>query len=149
MASALLDRLNADIIEAMKARQSERLLALRTLLAEIKRVAIDTRKETDDSDVATVVSKAIKQRIDSEQQFEAAGRVDLVANERFQRELYAGYLPQQLSSEQIAQLVDEAIVESGASSKKDMGLVMKVLMPKVKGKADGKIVNQIVNEKLT
>lgn len=148
MASALLDRLNADIVEAMKARQSERLLALRTLLAEIKRVAIDTRKETDDTDVATVVSKAIKQRLDSEQQFEAAGREDLVANERFQRELYAGYLPQQLSTEQVAQLVDEAIAESGATSKKDMGLVMKVLMPRVKGKADGKIVNQIVNEKL-
>lgn len=149
MASELRNKLLADIKSAMKAREKEKLLALRTLNAEIKNLAIERRKEElDDSDVASVVAKAIKQRQDSIEQFKAAGREDLAAKEQAQIDLYKDYQPQQLDTAEIEKIVSTAIEETQAEGKKDMGKVMKVVMPQVRGRADGKVVNQIVAGKL-
>ena len=149
MASELRNTLLADITSAMKAQEKEKLLALRTLNAEIKNLAIEQRKEElEDSDVASVVAKAIKQREDSIEQFTAAGREDLAAKEQAQIDLYRNYQPRQLDSAEIEQIAAQAIEETQAAGKKDMGKVMKVVMPRVRGKADGKVVNRIVAGKL-
>lgn len=144
MASAFLDQLLADIKEAMKAKEADRLVALRTLHAAIKDQTVNAGKEATDEAVAAIVAKAIKQRIDASEQFQAAGRTDLLAKEQAEIEIYRKYQPRQLDQTEIEKLVRESIAESGANSKKDMGKVMKVLMPKLKGAADGKVVNQIV-----
>ncbi len=149
MASPILDSLLADIKAAMKEKNQEKLLALRTLHAEIKNVEINERKEITDGDVAAVVTKAVKQRLDSIEQYEQAGRRDLAEKERNQIALYRSYQPRQLNEQELSGMVDAAIRETGAAAKKDMGAVMKVLMPRVKGRADGKLVNQLVNQKLS
>jgi uncharacterized protein len=149
MPSAILDKMLADIKEAMKAHEGEKVTALRTLHAEIKNHEIKENKPVDDVAVATVVQKAIKQRQDAAEQFKAGNRMDLVTKELAEVELYKKYLPQQLERAEIEAIVVAAIAEAQATSPKDMGKVMKIIMPQVKGKADGKLVNQIVNEKLT
>ncbi|MFW5774798.1 MAG: GatB/YqeY domain-containing protein [Chitinivibrionales bacterium] len=148
MPSAILDTLLQDIKQAMKDREQDKLLALRTLHSEIKNLQINERRELSDADIGAIISKAIKQRNDSVEQFKNAGRDDLAQKEIFQIELYKNYLPKQLEKEDIERLVDEAIAKTGASGKKDMGAVMKELMPQVKGRADGKLVSSIVNQKL-
>jgi uncharacterized protein YqeY len=148
VSSELLDRLLADIKTAMKERDSQKLEALRFLHSEIKNVGINERREPTDDDVATVVAKAIKARQEVIEQSRAGGRDDIVAKEEYQMGLYRSYQPKQLSPEEVEALVDEAIRSTGASGKKEMGKVMKELMPKVKGRADGKLVNTIVSQKL-
>jgi|WetSurMetagenome_2_1015567.scaffolds.fasta_scaffold00150_13 uncharacterized protein len=149
MPSAILETLLSDIKAAMKAQDKEKLLALRTLHSEIKNLELIERKEISDGTVAGVVSKAIKQRSESEEQFKAAGRSDLAERERFQAGLFAKYLPAQLTVAEVDAVVAAAIAESGATGKQDMGKVMKLVMPRVKGKADGKTVNDIVAAKLS
>jgi uncharacterized protein YqeY len=144
MASAVMDQLLADIKEAMKAHASETLMALRTLHAAIKDQTVNAGVEVTDEAVASVVAKAIKQRVDAIEQFQAANRQDLVDKEQKQVELYRKYQPKQLDRAEIEALVRQCIAESGAASKKEMGKVMQLLMPKVKGCADGKLVNQVV-----
>ncbi|MEI7902442.1 MAG: GatB/YqeY domain-containing protein [bacterium] len=144
MASALMDQVLADIKEAMKAQASETVVALRTLHAAIKDQTVNAGVEITDGAVAAVVAKAIKQRGDSIEQFAAAGRQDLVAKEQKEVDLFRKYQPKQLDRAEIEALVRQCIAESGAASKKEMGKVMQLLMPKVKGCADGKLVNQIV-----
>ncbi len=148
MASAILERLLADIKLAMKARESERLETLRFLHAEIKNFEINERKEPTDDEVAAIVGKAIKSRQDSIEQFQAGGREDLVAREQAQLEICKAYQPEQLGEAEIEALVDEVIEQTGAAGKKDTGKVMKELMPRVKGKADGRMVSAIVGRKL-
>ena len=148
MASETLDRILADIKDAMKARDSERLTMLRTLHSDIKNVEINERREITDADVATVLSKGIKQRTESIEQYRGAGREDLAAKEQAEVDCYTSYLPEQLERAEIEAIVDRAIEEAQASTKKDIGKVMKIVMPQVKGKADGKAVNEIVNAKL-
>jgi uncharacterized protein YqeY len=148
MASAVMDQLMADIKEAMKAQKSEALLALRTLHAAIKDQTVNAGVEVTDEAVAGVVAKAIKQRTDAIEQFQAAGRQDLVDKEQAQVDLYRKYQPKQLDRAEIEALVKLCIAESGAASKKEMGKVMALLMPKVKGCADGKLVNQVVQSLL-
>jgi len=149
MASVVMDQLMADIKEAMKAQNSEALLALRTLHAAIKDQTVNAGVEVTDEAVCSVVTKAIKQRNDAIEQFTAASRQDLVDTEQKQIDLYRKYQPKQLDRAEIEDIVRQCIAESGVTTKKEMGKVMALLMPKVKGRSDGKLVNQIVQSLLT
>ena len=144
MASPLLDTLMADVKAAMKAHDPETLTALRTLHAQIKDATVNVGKDPTDGDVVTIVAKAIKQRLDSVEQFRAANRNDLADKEQREIALFRKYQPQQLDQAAIEELVRKAVAETGATGKKDLGKVMQILMPQVKGKADGKLVNQVV-----
>jgi len=148
MGSPLLDALLADIKTAMKAQAAETLSALRMLHAQIKDATVNAGKDPTDEAVATIVAKAIKQRQDSVEQFRVAGRTDLADKEQREIELFRKYQPQQLGQAEIEALVKGIIAETGASGKKDLGKVMQALMPKVKGRSDGKLVNQIVQTAL-
>jgi uncharacterized protein YqeY len=139
-----MDQLLADIKTAMKAGASETVVALRTLNAAIKDQTVNAGVEITDDAIVGVVGKAIKQRTDAIEQFQAAGRQDLVDKEQNQIDLYRKYQPQQLERAEIETLVRACVAESGATSKKEMGKVMQLLLPKVKGRADGKLVNQVV-----
>ena len=144
MPSALFDKLMADIKDAMKSGNKDLLTVLRTLHAQVKDATVNQGKEATDADVATVVAKGIKQRQDAVAQFEPAGRQDLADKEKAEIEILKRYQPQQLTEAEIEALVVKAIAETGATTKKEMGKVMQLLMPKVKGCADGKLVNQVV-----
>lgn len=144
MSSKLLDDLLADIKGAMKNREGDKLTALRTLHAQIKDATTNAGREESDGEVAVIVAKAIKQRLDAAEQFKQGARQDLVDKELMEAELFKKYQPQQLGQSEIEELVRKAIAETGALGKKEMGKVMAVLMPQVKGRADGKLVNQVV-----
>jgi uncharacterized protein YqeY len=148
MASPALETLLADIKTAMKAQNQEMLSALRMLHAQIKDTTVNAGKEPTDEAVAAIVAKAIKQRMDSVEQFRTAGRQDLADKEQREIELFRKYQPQQLDQAAIEVLVKKVISETGATSKKDLGKVMQALMPLVKGRSDGKLVNQIVQAQL-
>ena len=144
MTSPLYETLLADIKTAMKARDADALTTLRTINAQIKDATINQGKDISDTDVATVLTKAIKQRLESAQQFRAGDRLDLAQTEEKEIVLLRKYQPQQLSESEIEALVRTCASETGAAGKQDMGKLMGALMPQVKGKADGKLVNQIV-----
>ena len=145
MTSKLLEALQADIKEAMKERNGEKLTALRTLHAQIKDATTNMGKETTDAEVAVVLAKAIKQRQDSVEQFRQGNRGDLADKEQREIDWFKKYQPQQLTQAEIEALVKKCIAETGAAGRKDMGKVMAILMPQVKGRADGKLINQIVS----
>ena len=149
MSSQILETIMQHIKEAMKAQDKETLTTLRTLHSDIKNVGINKRKEITDEDVVSVIAKGIKLRLDAIEQFKTAGRRDLVEKEEKQIAVYKTFQPAQMETAEIEELVGKVIAETGAASKKDMGTVMKSLMPLVKGKADGKVVSQIVNSKLS
>ena len=145
----LEDKINKDYIEAMKARDQVRSGALNYLRAMIKQVKVDGRLEVlDDVAVTAVIKKQIKQRQDSIEQFEKGGRADLAAKEKFEVDLMKVYLPQEMSAAELKTIVGIAIVESGAVSAKDMGNVIKLVRDKVAGRADGKLVSDLVKEAL-
>ena len=144
MATAVLDTLLADIKVAMKAQNQDMLSALRMLHAQIKDATVNAGKEPTDEAIASIVAKAIKQRQDSVEQFRAASRADLADKEQREIELFRKYQPQQLDQATIEALVRKIISETGASGKKDLGKVMQALMPQVKGRSDGRLVNQSV-----
>lgn len=142
-------KLQEDVKEAMRARDQEKLLALRTLTADIKKIAIDAgRRDPSDEDCVAAVTKAIKQREDSAAQMEAGGRPELAERERAQVDWIRAYQPAQLTPEELADLVKKVIAETGAASKKEMGKVLGALMPMVKGRADGKSVQALVQSLL-
>jgi hypothetical protein len=144
MGTELIDQIMADIKSAMKAGERDKLTVLRMLHSAVKDQTVNAGKAISEEIVTAVVSKAIKQRMDSIGQFAAAGRDDLVAKEQSELDWLKNYQPEQMDEAAIAVVVKACIAESGAASKADMGKVMKLLMPKVKGKADGKLVNQVV-----
>lgn len=146
--SSIKERIKADTITAMKAQEKDRLTTLRGISAAIKKVEVDTRKDLDDAAIIGILSNLVKQRRDSIDQFQKGGREDLVAKESAELAVLQGYLPQQLTSEELEKIVVDAIKESGAKSPREMGLVMKVLMPKVAGKAEGSAVSEMVKKKL-
>ena len=148
MSTEIIDRLQDDIKVTMKARESEKLEALRFLYSEIKNVGINEGRELTDDDALVVVGRLIKQRQESIEQFKKGGREDLVAREEMGMNLYREYLPPQLSVEELKAVVAEAVAETSAAGLKDMGKVMKALMPRVKGLAEGKVVNEVVKEQL-
>lgn len=148
MGSKVLEQLQADIKQRMKARQGDQLTALRTLHAQIKDATVNAGKEATDAEVATVVAKAVKQRQDSVALFRQGGRGDLADKEQMEIDLFRKYQPTQLEPKEIEDLVRRCIAETGAAGKKDTGKIMAVLMPQVKGRADGKLVNQTVTAML-
>jgi uncharacterized protein len=134
---------------AMRAKESARLSAVRLILAAIKQREVDERKELTDADVVAVVEKMIKQRRESIAQYEQAARKDLADVEKFELELLSGYLPQQMSDQEVAQAVDAAIAEAKPAGIKDMGKVMGLLKPRLAGKADMGKVSNLVKSKLS
>ena len=146
---ALREQLNEDIKTAMKAREQDKLNALRLLLSEVKRKEVDERITLDDAGVIGVVEKMLKQRKDSISQFEKAARQDLVDKEKFEVGVLEAYLPQQLSQAEIEAIVGEAVAATGAKSAADMGKVMGIVKPKLAGRADMGKVSGLVKAKLT
>jgi uncharacterized protein YqeY len=141
---SLRERVNEDMKAAMKAREVERLGTLRLLLAALKQREVDERITLDDAGVIGVIEKMLKQRRDSVEQYDKAGRADLAAVERAEMAVLSGYLPQPLSDAEIAAIVSAAIAEAGAKSPADMGKVMAIVKPKVAGRADmGKLSAQV------
>lgn len=148
MTISLKDRITEDMKIAMKARESERLAAIRLLLAAIKQREVDDRVTLDDAAVTAVVDKLIKQRRDSIQQYEQAGREDLAAAERAEVDVLSPYLPAQMSVDEVAAAIKTAITQTGAASPADMGKVMGVLKPQLAGKTDLAAVSQQVKAAL-
>lgn len=147
---SLKDKLTEDMKQAMKDKEAGklRLSVIRMVRAAIKNVEIDTKAELAEEDVIAIVAKEVKMRRDSMEEFKKGQRDDLVAQLEQEIEVLLPYLPQQLTEAEVREIVTEAVAVSGATSSKDMGKVMAVLMPKVKGRADGKLVNNIVRELL-
>ena len=146
---ALNDQVSADIATAMKARDSSRLSALRMLKAAVMNKSVEKGRDLEDGEILQVVASLVKQRRDSIEQFAKAGRIDLVEKETGEIAVLQAYLPPSATPEEINAAVAEAIAETGASSPKDMGKVMKAVMPKLAGKnADGKAVNEAVRRTL-
>ena len=145
----LKSQIQEDVKNAMRARDKERLGALRLLSAAIKQIEVDTREELDDAGVLAVLDKMSKQRRESLEQYEKAGREDLAAKERFELEVIANYLPEPLSDAEVQALVDQAIASTGAAGMQDMGKVMGQLKPQVQGRADLKAHSGLVRERLT
>jgi uncharacterized protein YqeY len=146
---SLNERLNEDMKLAMKSQAKFKLSVIRMVRAAIKNIEIDQRKTLDDPEVLDVLNREIKQRRDSLHEFEKAGREDLAETVKAEIEILMEYLPQQFTEEEVKAIVQQTIQEVGASSKADLGKVMSALMPKVKGRADGKIVNQAVQQLLS
>ncbi len=144
----LLSTLNDDMKTAMKAKDKERLSVIRMLKASLQNEQIKIGHELNDEEELTILSREMKQRRDSLTEFEKAGREDLVEKVKGEIIIVEKYLPQQLTEEEIRQIVSDAIVKTNATSAKEFGKVMGVVMPQVKGKADGNQVNAIVKELL-
>lgn len=148
MAMSLKSRIQDDIKTAMRARERERLGCLRLITAAIKQKEVDERVELEDAAVLAVLDKMVKQRRESLEQYESAGRSDLAEQERWELELIATYLPEQLGADELNTLIGEAVESVGAASMRDMGAVMAKLRPQVQGRADMKAVSTAVREML-
>ncbi len=144
----IIEQVKSDIKDAMRAKDKVKLNTLRSLTAEVKQIEIDTRVDATDADVLAIIIKGVKTRQESAEQYKNADRSDLEEIELKEIEILRTYQPAQLTEDEIATLVDEAIASTGAESGKDMGKVMGALMGKTKGKADGGVVSRIVKEKL-
>ena len=142
----LVERLQADIKTAMKARDSRTLGVLRMLSADLKNEAIARRRDLTGDEALQVLSRAVKLRREAAEQFAAGGRQDLADKERWEVEVVQGYLPTPLSEAQLITLIDDAIAELPAGA--NLGQVMKAVIPKVQGRADGKQVNALVRARL-
>ncbi len=142
------EKIMADLKEAMKSKDMDKVSTLRLLLSEIKNKEIDKRGELTDEEIYAVIQKSVKQRKESIEQYRSGGREDLVEKEQKELEILEKYLPEQLSEDELERIIDEAIKETEATTLKDLGKVMRVVMPKVKGRADGKLVNEMVRKKL-
>jgi uncharacterized protein YqeY len=144
-----IKEINQETMKAsMKSGDKAALQFARNLHAAIRKKEIDDRKDLEDGEVLKLISTMLKQREDSIDQFRKGGREDLVAAEEAEAKYLRQFLPVQLSVEELRPIVRSAVEESGAKDAKDLGKVMKVLLPKVQGKADGKLVNQLVREAL-
>ena len=144
----LRERVNEDVKAAMKAREAERLGTLRLLTAALKQREVDERITLDDTGVIAVIEKMLKQRRDSVEQYEKAGRQDLADAEKREMAILKAYLPQPLGEDEVAAIVAEAVAASGAASASDMGKVMAIVKPRVAGRADMGRVSALVKAKL-
>ena len=145
---SLKARIQDDMKSAMKARDTERLAAIRLLMAAIKQKEVDERVELDDAAITAVVDKMLKQRRDSISQYEAAQRQDLADKEKAEMAVLMAYLPQQLSEAEIDTMIEGAILSSGAAGMQDMGKVMALLKPHMAGRADMAAVSARIKAKL-
>ena len=144
----LSEKINNDLKEAMKCKDSFRLSVIRMVKGAMQLAKPNPREELTDDDVITVISKQIKMRNDSIKEFEAAGRSDLVEQNKKEIEILNTYMPKQLSTEELTEIIDKVFNEVKPTSQKDMGLIMKNISPLVKGKADMSLVNKLVKERL-
>lgn len=138
----------ADMKTAMKARQTDRLTVIRSMRSAVRQAEIDGKTDLDDDGVISIISKELKMRQESLTEFKKGGRDDLVAKTEEEIAVIMPYLPKQLSEDEIRALVKDAVEKTGASTARDIGKVMKMIMPEVKGKADGRLVNNVVREML-
>lgn len=144
----MVEKLDKDMIESMKAKDKEKLTVIRMVKAALKQEQIDHKKEINDDLLIDVVNKQIKMRKDSITEFEKGNRADLVEKTQKEIDILMAYLPEQLSSEEVIKVIDEIFAEVKPESQKDMGKVMKEAQAKLKGKADMKEVSTIIRERL-
>ena len=144
----LREKINDDMKAAMKARETEKLGAIRLLTAALKQKEVDERIELTDEMVLAIIEKMLKQRKDSIAQFTTGNRLDLAAKEEFEVGILSAYMPQQLSEADVAEILNGVITETGATSAKDMGKVMNALRPKVAGRADMGKLSAMVKARL-
>ena len=147
----LRDRLTEDMKQAMKDKEAGKLKlsVVRMVRSAAKYIEIDRHKELDDNELLEVVAKEVKMRKDSLEEFRKANRPELLATLEQEIAILMEYLPEQMTEAEVRRLVTQAVTDAQASSPKDMGKVMALLMPKVKGRADGKLVNSLVKELLS
>ncbi len=139
----MLEQIQHDVKDAMRAREKERVHALRLIVSELQKAA-----KENGADEVEVLQRERKRRLEAAEAYRDGGRAELAESEESEAELIASYMPEQLSDEELGAIVGDAVAESGASSPKEMGKVMALVMPKVKGRADGKRVSAAVKEKL-
>jgi uncharacterized protein YqeY len=145
----LEERLFDEMKQAMRSNDKLRLSTIRMIRSALKNKEIEQRKKLDDDGVIRVIQGMMRKGEESLEQFQLGGRMDLVEKERKEIEILKSFLPQSLSQEEVLKIIDQCIEETQASSLKDLGKVMKSVMPKLQGKADGKLINQLVKEKLS
>ena len=145
----VIQQLEGDLKGAMVAKENDKRDTLRLVLSDMKNKKIELGRELEEEEAVAVLAKAKKSRQDSLTQYNEAGRDDLAAIESAEIAVIAGYLPEEMSEDELREIVTAVIAEVGASSPKDMGALMGALMPKVKGRADGKAVQRIVMEQLS
>ena len=145
---SLMEKLTADMKEAMKHGEKERLSVIRLVRGAVRQAEIDGKKTLSDDEIIGVITKEVKMRRDSIEEFERGNRADLVEKTQAEIAILMPYLPEQLSADEVRRIVEATVSEVGATTAKDMGKVMGVLMPRVKGRADGKLVNEIVRSLL-
>lgn len=146
---SLVDQIESDLKNAMKTKNAEALSALRMLKAALQNETIQKKKDKlEDREVLEVIQKQAKQRKESIESFRAASRLELAAKEERELALLQAYLPKQLSPDEIRSLASQLMKDHGITSKAEMGRLMKVLMPEIKGRADGKVVNEIAQSLL-
>jgi uncharacterized protein YqeY len=141
---SVLEQVQHDVKDAMRAREKERVHALRLIVSELQKAA-----KENGADEVEVLQRERKRRLEAAEAYRDGGRAELAESEEREAEIIASYMPRQVSDEELHALVGDAVAESGASSPKEMGKVMALVMPKVKGRADGKRVSAVVKEKLT
>ena len=143
-----VDKLKQDMINAMKAKDKERLTVIRMVKAALDKERIDKKAEVNDELLIDVVNKQVKMRNDSIDEFKKANRDDLIKQAEYELSILKEYLPEQLTLDEIKKLVSEAIEKTGAASPRDMGKVMQEIRSKIAGKADGKVVSDMVKQML-
>jgi uncharacterized protein YqeY len=146
---SLEERLVEEMKQAMKSNDKLRLSTIRMIRSALKNKEIELRKKLEDEEVVKVIQVMVRKGEESVEQFQTGGRMDLVEKEKKEIEILKSFLPQPLSQEEILKIIDQSIQETQASSLKDIGKVMKSVMPKIGGKADGKLINQLVKERLS
>jgi len=149
MSESLKQRLQQDMKAAMRSKQGERLGAIRLIMAAIKQREVDERIELDDAQIIEVLSKMVKQRKDSLEQYQQAGRQDLADVESAELALLGEYLPPAMATDELAAIIDEVIAATGAESPRDMGKVMAQLKPRIQGRADMAVVSGMIKERLS
>ena len=145
---ALKQKISDDMKQALKSGDKPRLSTLRLLLSEIRNAEIAKRRELNDEDVLEVITRELRKRRESITEFEKAGREDLSSKEEVEAQILEEYLPPKLSGQELEEIIGRALQESGAKSLQEMGKVMALVMPQIKGRADGKTVNEMVRKAL-
>jgi uncharacterized protein YqeY len=146
---SLEERLIDEMKQAMKSSDKLRLSTIRMIRSAVKNKEIELRKKLDDGEILRVVQGMMRKGEESVEQFQSGGRADLVEKEKKEIEILKSFLPQAIEQEEILRIIDQSIEETQASSLKDLGKVMKSVMPKLGGKADGRLINQLVRERLS
>ena len=145
---SLMELLTADMKAAMKQGEKARLSVIRLVWGAVRQAEIDGKKTLNDDEIINVIAKEVKMRRDSIEEFERGKRADLVEKTKAEIDILTPYLPDPLSPDEVKQIAEKAVAEVGAATAKDMGRVMRVLMPRIKGRADGKLVNEIIRSLL-